>query len=141
VRPPPRSLSCNVGRGHFLSGRHDNLLLAASSIICDLRVSLELDHLAEATMQASLDDHARHRRDSHGSSADRESIGNEDDQESLHALLSDNECSFEREGENVFPRVVEHTKWWKIYFLYYFFMWNTRTFEYVSVRRSPRVSE
>ena len=93
----------------------------------------------KATMQASLDDHARHRRDSHGPPAGPESFNNEDDQESLHALLSENDSSFEREGEHVFPRVVEHTKWWKIYLVYSFFMWNTRTFEYVSVGISSLV--
>jgi hypothetical protein len=30
----------------------------------------------------------------------------------------------------------ERMKWWKVYALHFLFMWNSRTFEYVSVRHS-----
>ncbi|KAH7327182.1 Ferroporti-1 [Rhexocercosporidium sp. MPI-PUGE-AT-0058] len=84
-------------------------------------------------MSASLDGQARQRQDSHPSRGARNSFNDRDNdnQELLHGLLSDE--AFESDGEHVFSLVVERTKWWKIYMLHFLFMWNTRTFEYVSI--------
>ncbi|KAG4439095.1 hypothetical protein IFR05_005437 [Cadophora sp. M221] len=92
-----------------------------------------MSHLAGSDMIASPAHQARQRRDSNISLATSSGVEdhNNDHQESLHPLLT-NEV-FESEGEHVFPLLVERTKWWKIYVLHFLFMWNTRTFEYVSI--------
>jgi hypothetical protein len=37
------------------------------------------------------------------------------------------------------PKWEERMKWWKVYALHFLFMWNSRTFEYVSVSHSECV--
>lgn len=89
---------------------------------------------------ASPAEQARQRRDSNISLVTRNSVddnGSNGEQESLNSLLTD--VMFDTEGENVFPPLVERTKWWKIYMLHFLFMWNTRTFEYVSVSTSSKL--
>ncbi|KAK0114335.1 hypothetical protein ONS95_013827 [Cadophora gregata] len=95
-------------------------------------MSLALNTLNEATDSSVLEEHARQRHSSHAISPIRDSEGSEDDQDSLHELLSNNQI-LEREGQYIIPRAVERKKWWRIYFLHFAFMWNTRTFEYVSI--------
>lgn len=91
-------------------------------------------------MLSSPEVQARQRRDSLVSLVPptRDSLDDNDGQESLHALLPEDN-TFDVHGEHVFPRLVEGTKWWKIYTLHFLFMWNTRTFEYVSVGASGRL--
>ncbi|CZT09511.1 uncharacterized protein RCO7_03659 [Rhynchosporium graminicola] len=56
----------------------------------------------------------------------------ESDVEQAHDTLLPEHETFE-DDESFAQLRVQRTKWWKIYLVHFLFMWNSRTFEYVSI--------
>ncbi|KAI9048413.1 hypothetical protein LZ554_007249 [Drepanopeziza brunnea f. sp. 'monogermtubi'] len=89
--------------------------------------------MAEPVVETARGDAATHRRDPLLPSPDRESTDS-GGRESLDAFLAGDELLGDRTAAaREFPVVAGETRWWKIYGLHFLFMWNIRTFEYVSI--------
>ncbi|KAJ5041278.1 uncharacterized protein L3040_005826 [Drepanopeziza brunnea f. sp. 'multigermtubi'] len=87
--------------------------------------------MAEPVVETARGDAATHRRDALLPTPDREST--DSGRESLDAFLAGDELLGDHTAAREFAVVAGETRWWKIYSLHFLFMWNIRTFEYVSI--------